>query len=85
MYKYLIFLTLFASPSFANTKLFPAKKENCVITSTLEYFTDEIKTETNSFYFKNKKDCEEVKKTFSNNFSPKEIKKFNVKMDWSEK
>lgn len=59
--------------------------DNCFITTTTEYKDGDVKQMTQAFFFKSKKDCEKSKKTLSQNFDPRRIKKVTGKLDWRGK
>lgn len=73
----LIGIGVFAAP------LIP--EENCFITTTTEYKDGDIRSKTNSFYFKTKAECLKSKKLLSENFNPQKIKKVAAKLEWRGK
>jgi hypothetical protein len=84
MRSFLFILLIFIYCSQTVSSQVFSEKKNCFINTKSEYFNGETKEDHHSFYFQNKKECEELKKIFSNNFSPKEIKKNKVDLKWND-
>jgi hypothetical protein len=62
-----------------------SKSNNCFITKTTTHTDGTNKTNTQSFYFETKQECQDLKNTLAINFSPRSIKKVGIKMDWRGK
>ena len=58
---------------------------NCLVHSKVFYKTGEVKNDVTRFKYKTKKQCEKMTDILKDNFSPAEITKKEVKMEWRGK
>lgn len=62
-----------------------AGDDNCVIVTTSTSKMGEIKTHSNSFKFKTKKECMKMKNVVSVNFRPHTVKSVSSTVEWTGK
>jgi hypothetical protein len=61
------------------------KSKNCLLTITSQHRSGGNEVASRSFDAKNKKACESIRKSFSQNFAPKRMVSVSVDMKWSGK